>query len=95
MLICVVMMAIHTETLHRKTKHCNEFRLKWNQVESGMFKLFVCVLGGWVGVLQALDALDRALQQEPMDPTVKAELHFSMGNQLREMNELDRAFEVL
>ncbi|XP_060759371.1 protein O-mannosyl-transferase TMTC1 isoform X2 [Neoarius graeffei] len=42
---------------------------------------------------EALDALDRALQQEPMDPAVKAELHFSMGNQLREMNELDRAFE--
>ncbi|KAI5093952.1 transmembrane and TPR repeat-containing protein 1 isoform X1 [Silurus meridionalis] len=42
---------------------------------------------------EALDALDRALQQEPMDPSVKAELHFSMGNQLREMNELDRAFE--
>ncbi|GAA6077518.1 protein O-mannosyl-transferase TMTC1 isoform X1, partial [Tachysurus ichikawai] len=41
----------------------------------------------------ALDALDRALQQEPMDMAVKAELHFSIGNQLREMNELDRAFE--
>ncbi|XP_027007329.1 protein O-mannosyl-transferase TMTC1 isoform X1 [Tachysurus fulvidraco] len=42
---------------------------------------------------EALDALDRALQQEPMDMAVKAELHFSIGNQLREMNELDRAFE--
>ncbi|KAK3517804.1 hypothetical protein QTP70_018967 [Hemibagrus guttatus] len=42
---------------------------------------------------EALDALDRALQQEPMDTAVKAELHFSIGNQLREMNELDRAFE--
>ncbi|XP_015224783.1 PREDICTED: transmembrane and TPR repeat-containing protein 1-like, partial [Cyprinodon variegatus] len=42
---------------------------------------------------QALEALDRALQQNPSDPTVKAELHFSKGNQLREMNQLDEAFE--
>ncbi|XP_043093670.1 protein O-mannosyl-transferase TMTC1 isoform X2 [Puntigrus tetrazona] len=42
---------------------------------------------------EALDALKTALQQEPSDPGVRAELHFSMGNQLREMNELDRAFQ--
>ncbi|XP_072529059.1 protein O-mannosyl-transferase TMTC1 [Salminus brasiliensis] len=42
---------------------------------------------------EALEALDKALQQKPADPAVKAELFFSMGNQLREMNELDRAFE--
>ncbi|XP_047431445.1 protein O-mannosyl-transferase TMTC1 [Mugil cephalus] len=42
---------------------------------------------------EALDALDRALQQNPSDLTVRAELHFSKGNQLREMNQLDRAFE--
>lgn len=47
-----------------------------------------------VCVFQALDALKTALQQEPSDPAVRAELHFSMGNQLREMNELDRAFQV-
>lgn len=45
-------------------------------------------------MFQALDALKTALQQEPSDPAVRAELHFSMGNQLREMNELDRAFQV-
>lgn len=44
-------------------------------------------------VLQALEALDRALQQKPADVTVRAELHFSKGNQLREMNQLDRAFQ--
>lgn len=44
---------------------------------------------------QALGALDRALQQNPSDLTVRAELYFSKGNQLREMNQLDRAFEVL
>ncbi|XP_067110825.1 protein O-mannosyl-transferase TMTC1 [Osmerus mordax] len=42
---------------------------------------------------EALDALDQALQQKPSDLSVRAELHFSMGNQLREMNLLDRAFE--
>uniref|UniRef100_A0A672IKJ1 dolichyl-phosphate-mannose--protein mannosyltransferase n=1 Tax=Salarias fasciatus TaxID=181472 RepID=A0A672IKJ1_SALFA len=42
---------------------------------------------------QALDALDRALQQNPPDQTVRAELYFSKGNQLREMNQLDRAFQ--
>ncbi|XP_056280753.1 protein O-mannosyl-transferase TMTC1 isoform X2 [Pseudoliparis swirei] len=42
---------------------------------------------------EALDALDRALQQSPGDLTVRAELHFSKGNQLREMNQLDQAFE--
>ncbi|XP_074554804.1 protein O-mannosyl-transferase TMTC1 [Halichoeres trimaculatus] len=42
---------------------------------------------------EALDALDQALQQNPSDLTVRAELYFSKGNQLREMNQLDRAFE--
>ncbi|XP_051801319.1 protein O-mannosyl-transferase TMTC1 isoform X2 [Acanthochromis polyacanthus] len=42
---------------------------------------------------EALEALDRALQQNPRDLTVRAELYFSKGNQLREMNQLDRAFE--
>ncbi|XP_068611588.1 protein O-mannosyl-transferase TMTC1 [Brachionichthys hirsutus] len=42
---------------------------------------------------EALGALDRALQQRPGDPAVRAELHFSKGNQLREMNRLEQAFE--
>ncbi|XP_036374114.1 protein O-mannosyl-transferase TMTC1-like [Megalops cyprinoides] len=42
---------------------------------------------------EALDALEKALQQNPADPMVMAELHFSKGNQLREMNLLDQAFE--
>lgn len=42
---------------------------------------------------EALEALDRALQQNPQDLSVRAELYFSKGNQLREMNQLDRAFE--
>lgn len=46
-------------------------------------------------VCQALGALDRALQQNLTDLTVRAELYFSKGNQLREMNLLDQAFKVL
>uniref|UniRef100_A0A3P9IBN3 dolichyl-phosphate-mannose--protein mannosyltransferase n=1 Tax=Oryzias latipes TaxID=8090 RepID=A0A3P9IBN3_ORYLA len=42
---------------------------------------------------EALQALDRALQQNPADLTVRAELHFSKGNQLREMQQLDEALE--
>ncbi|XP_059181752.1 protein O-mannosyl-transferase TMTC1 [Centropristis striata] len=42
---------------------------------------------------EALDALDRALQHCPSDLSVRAELYFSKGNQLREMNQLDQAFE--
>ncbi|XP_036376086.1 protein O-mannosyl-transferase TMTC1-like [Megalops cyprinoides] len=42
---------------------------------------------------EALDALEKALQQKPSDVGVRAELHFSKGNQLREMNQLDSAFE--
>uniref|UniRef100_A0A8C7Y041 dolichyl-phosphate-mannose--protein mannosyltransferase n=1 Tax=Oryzias sinensis TaxID=183150 RepID=A0A8C7Y041_9TELE len=42
---------------------------------------------------EAVQALDRALQQNPADLTVRAELHFSRGNQLREMQQLDEALE--
>ncbi|XP_057179852.1 protein O-mannosyl-transferase TMTC1 isoform X2 [Triplophysa rosa] len=42
---------------------------------------------------EALDALKKALRQEPLDAAVRAELHFSVGNQLREMNDLDQAFQ--
>ncbi|XP_031438517.1 protein O-mannosyl-transferase TMTC1 [Clupea harengus] len=42
---------------------------------------------------EALDSLDLALQQNLADAGVKAELHFSKGNQLREMNQLNQAFE--
>ena len=41
-----------------------------------------------------MEALDQALLQSPSDPAVRAELHFSKGNQLREMNQLDQAFQV-
>lgn len=64
--------------------------------------IFFCVLALCICVdidcsclCQALGALDRALQQNPSDQTVRAELYFSKGNQLREMNQLDQAFEVL
>lgn len=42
---------------------------------------------------QALELLDLALQQNISDLSVKAELLFSRGNQLREMNRLEDAFQ--
>ncbi|KAG3292212.1 transmembrane and tetratricopeptide repeat containing 1 [Ictidomys tridecemlineatus] len=42
---------------------------------------------------KALDAIDKALQLKPKDPKVVSELYFTKGNQLREQNLLDKAFE--
>lgn len=42
---------------------------------------------------KALDAIDKALQLQPQDPKVTSELFFTKGNQLREQNLLDKAFE--
>lgn len=43
---------------------------------------------------QALEAIDKALQLKPKDPKIISELFFTKGNQLREQNLLDEAFEV-
>uniref|UniRef100_A0A673UER9 Protein O-mannosyl-transferase TMTC1 n=1 Tax=Suricata suricatta TaxID=37032 RepID=A0A673UER9_SURSU len=42
---------------------------------------------------KALEAIDKALQLKPKDPKVVSELFFTKGNQLREQNLLDKAFE--
>uniref|UniRef100_A0A8C3IV70 dolichyl-phosphate-mannose--protein mannosyltransferase n=1 Tax=Chrysemys picta bellii TaxID=8478 RepID=A0A8C3IV70_CHRPI len=42
---------------------------------------------------KALEAIDKALQLKPKDPKVISELFFTKGNQLREQNLLDKAFE--
>ncbi|XP_028914120.2 protein O-mannosyl-transferase TMTC1 [Ornithorhynchus anatinus] len=42
---------------------------------------------------KALEAIDSALQLKPKDPKVISELFFTKGNQLREQNLLDKAFE--
>ncbi|GCB74546.1 hypothetical protein scyTo_0003637 [Scyliorhinus torazame] len=42
---------------------------------------------------QALDAVKRAVHMKPKDPKILAELYFSEGNLLRELNRLDVAFE--
>ncbi|KAI1239258.1 hypothetical protein IHE44_0012373 [Lamprotornis superbus] len=41
----------------------------------------------------ALEAIEKALQLKPKDPKVISELFFTKGNQLREQNLLDKAFE--
>lgn len=43
---------------------------------------------------QALEAIEKAFQLKPKDPKVISELFFTKGNQLREQNLLDKAFEV-
>jgi len=47
-----------------------------------------------VAFSQALGAIEKALQLKPKDPKVLSELFFTKGNQLREQNLLDKAFEV-
>ncbi|XP_078424631.1 protein O-mannosyl-transferase TMTC1 isoform X1 [Cetorhinus maximus] len=42
---------------------------------------------------EALDAVKRAVKMKPKDPKILAELYFSEGNLLRELNQLDVAFE--
>uniref|UniRef100_A0A8C7E2T6 dolichyl-phosphate-mannose--protein mannosyltransferase n=1 Tax=Naja naja TaxID=35670 RepID=A0A8C7E2T6_NAJNA len=42
---------------------------------------------------KALEAIDKALQLKPKDPKIISELFFTKGNQLREQNHLDKAFE--
>ncbi|EHH20609.1 Transmembrane and TPR repeat-containing protein 1 [Macaca mulatta] len=42
---------------------------------------------------KALDVIEKALQLKPKDPKVISELFFTKGNQLREQNLLDKAFE--
>nr|XP_006009334.1 PREDICTED: transmembrane and TPR repeat-containing protein 1-like isoform X2 [Latimeria chalumnae] len=42
---------------------------------------------------KALHAIEKALQMKPKDPKVVSEIYFSKGNQLRELNLLDLAFE--
>uniref|UniRef100_A0A663N8V6 dolichyl-phosphate-mannose--protein mannosyltransferase n=1 Tax=Athene cunicularia TaxID=194338 RepID=A0A663N8V6_ATHCN len=42
---------------------------------------------------KALETIEKALQLKPKDPKVISELFFTKGNQLREQNLLDKAFE--
>ncbi|XP_041071543.1 protein O-mannosyl-transferase TMTC1 isoform X4 [Carcharodon carcharias] len=42
---------------------------------------------------EALDAVKKAVKMKPKDPKILAELYFSEGNLLRELNQLDVAFK--
>ncbi|XP_063785246.1 protein O-mannosyl-transferase TMTC1 [Pseudophryne corroboree] len=42
---------------------------------------------------KALEMIDIALQMKPNDPNIISELYFTKGNQLRELNQLDEAFQ--
>lgn len=59
-----------------------------------VFLHLIYILSSFQTCWQALDAIDKALQLKPKDPKVVSELFFTKGNQLREQNLLDKAFEV-
>ncbi|XP_018431934.1 PREDICTED: transmembrane and TPR repeat-containing protein 1 [Nanorana parkeri] len=42
---------------------------------------------------KALEMIDVALQMKPKDPKIISDLYFTKGNQLRELNQLDKAFQ--
>ncbi|XP_053574781.1 protein O-mannosyl-transferase TMTC1 [Bombina bombina] len=42
---------------------------------------------------KALEMIDAALQMKPKDAKILSELHFARGNQLRELNQLEEAFQ--
>ncbi|XP_068133728.1 protein O-mannosyl-transferase TMTC1 isoform X2 [Hyperolius riggenbachi] len=42
---------------------------------------------------KALEMIDIALQMKPKDTKTVSDLHFTKGNQLREINQLDKAFQ--
>ncbi|KAM4748733.1 protein O-mannosyl-transferase TMTC1 [Rhinophrynus dorsalis] len=57
------------------------------------FRLLSAIYSKQENYLKALEMIDVALQMKPKDPKVLSELHFTRGNQLRELNQLEEAFE--
>ncbi|XP_053924990.1 protein O-mannosyl-transferase TMTC1 isoform X2 [Cuculus canorus] len=57
------------------------------------FRLLSAIYSKQERYTKALEAIEKALQLKPKDPKVISELFFTKGNQLREQNLLDKAFE--
>ncbi|NXX91096.1 TMTC1 protein, partial [Centropus bengalensis] len=57
------------------------------------FRLLSAIYSKQEHYTKALEAIEKALQLKPKDPKVISELFFTKGNQLREQNLLDKAFE--
>ncbi|XP_059582473.1 protein O-mannosyl-transferase TMTC1 isoform X5 [Alligator mississippiensis] len=57
------------------------------------YRLLSAIYSKQENYAKALEAIDKALQLKPKDPKVISELFFTKGNQLREQNLLEKAFE--
>ncbi|NWH63477.1 TMTC1 protein, partial [Geococcyx californianus] len=57
------------------------------------FRLLSAIYSKQEHYTKALETIEKALQLKPKDPKVISELFFTKGNQLREQNLLDKAFE--
>nr|XP_033809118.1 protein O-mannosyl-transferase TMTC1 [Geotrypetes seraphini] len=57
------------------------------------YRLLSAIYNKQKNYIKALEAIENALQLKPKDPKVISELYFSKGNQLREQNLLEQAFE--
>ncbi|CAH2276335.1 transmembrane and TPR repeat-containing 1 isoform X1 [Pelobates cultripes] len=57
------------------------------------FRLLSAIYSKKENYLKALEIVDIALQMKPTDPKIMAELHFTKGNQLRELNRLEDSFQ--
>ncbi|XP_075711870.1 protein O-mannosyl-transferase TMTC1 [Rhinoderma darwinii] len=57
------------------------------------YRLLSAIYGKLEDHSKALDMIDVALQMKPQDPKIISELYFTKGNQLRELNRLDEAFQ--
>ncbi|KAG9470556.1 hypothetical protein GDO78_017356 [Eleutherodactylus coqui] len=58
------------------------------------FRLLSAIYSKQEDHAKALDMIDVALQMKPQDPKITSELYFTKGNQLRELNRLEEAFQV-
>uniref|UniRef100_A0A8C5MUF3 dolichyl-phosphate-mannose--protein mannosyltransferase n=1 Tax=Leptobrachium leishanense TaxID=445787 RepID=A0A8C5MUF3_9ANUR len=57
------------------------------------FRLLSAIYSKIENYLKALEMIDIALQMNPVDPKIMTELHFTKGNQLRELNRLEESFK--
>ncbi|XP_053320193.1 protein O-mannosyl-transferase TMTC1 [Spea bombifrons] len=57
------------------------------------FRLLSAIYNKKDDYLKALEMIDIALKMNPQDSKITSELHFTKGNQLRELNRLEEAFQ--
>ncbi|KAM9311466.1 protein O-mannosyl-transferase TMTC1 [Gastrophryne carolinensis] len=57
------------------------------------YRLLSAIYSKQENYAKALEMIDVALQLEPKDSNILSDLYFTQGNQLRELNQLDKAFQ--